>query len=89
MDQSEARALLATHLASYRRQSYGELVALIGNPRVAEIAGPSGVPYQIEVEVRWDSPSERTDVRVLGGIDDGRFSGALSPVSDSFIRSPG
>jgi len=28
-------------------------------------------------------------VRVLGGIDDGRFSGALSPVSDSFIRSPG
>jgi len=47
MDQSEARALLATHLASYRRQSYGELVALIGNPQVAEIAGPSGVPYQI------------------------------------------
>lgn len=89
MDQSEARVLLATHLASLRQRSYAELVALIGGLRVVEVSGPSGVQYQIEVEVRWDSPVDRTNVRVMGGIDDGSVRGALSPVNDSFIRTPG
>jgi hypothetical protein len=89
MDRGEARTVLAAHLGSFRRRSYADLVALIGDVRVAEISGPSGATYQIEVEVRWDSPSDQTNIRVLGGIDDGRFLSALTPLNDSFIVSPG
>ena len=88
MDRSEARTVLANHLASFRQRSYADLVALIGDVSVAEISGPSGAEYQIEIEVRWDSPGERTNIRVLGAIDDGRFLSALSPLGDSFILSP-
>jgi len=87
MDRSEARTVLSNHLALFRKRSYADLVALIGDVHVAEISGPSGAEYQIEVEVRWDSPGDRT-VRVLGAIDDGRFLSALTPLTDSFILSP-
>lgn len=54
MDDEEARALLRDHLEGYRRRAYGDLVALLGKPQVAELRGASGVTYQIEVEVHWD-----------------------------------
>ena len=41
--------------------------------------------YQIELEVVWDSPREKTDIRVVGAIDDGRLPGAMTPVTDSFM----
>ena len=88
MDRNEARTVLATHLASFRRRSYADLVTLIGDVQVAEISGPSGAQYQIEVEVMWDSPDQRTNIRVLGAIDDGRFLSSLTPLGDSFILSP-
>jgi hypothetical protein len=88
MDKNEARAILATHLDSFRARRYDELVALIGDVQVAEVVGRSGTEYQIEVEVRWDSPREKTDVRVLGAIDDGHLPGAIIPLCESFIVSP-
>ena len=85
MDRDEARTVLAAHLEPLRRRSYGELIGQMGDIQVAEVVGPSGTAYQIEVEVIWDSPREKTDVRVLGAIDDGRLPGSLSPVHDSFV----
>jgi len=88
MDRSEAQAILTAHLEPYRRRSYGSLVALMGDVHVTEVVGPSGVEYQIEVEVVWDSAREKASVRVLGAIDDGHLRGSVVPVSDSFIVAP-
>jgi hypothetical protein len=57
----------------------------MGDVHVAVIAGPSGVEYQIEVEVIWDSPRQQTDLRVLGAIDDGRLLASLSPLTEDFL----
>ena len=88
MDKSEARAILAQQLAIYRGYSFGDLTKLIGTNSLLEICGPSGAEYQIEIEVMWDSPRHKTDILVMGAIDDGRLPGALSPLCDSFILAP-
>jgi len=88
MDRGEARAVLTIYLGSFRERSYGDLLSLIGAVQVAQVRGPSGADYQIEVDVSWDSPREKTNVRVWGTIDGGRLPGALVPVSESFIVAP-
>ena len=88
MDKTEARAVLTHQLASYRVRAYAELVKLVGTNSTLEIRGPSGAEYQIEIDVLWDSPRDRADVRVIGAIDDGRLPGALLPMCDSFIMTP-
>jgi hypothetical protein len=65
------------------------LVGLMGDVHGAEVRGPSGTAYQVEVEVVWDSPRERTDVRVVGAIDDGRLPASLAPTTHDFIVVPG
>ena len=88
MDRSEAQAILTAHLEQYRRRSYSDLVALMGDVHVTRVVGPSGVEYQIELEVAWDSPREKASVRVLGAIDDGCLPGSMVPVGESFIVAP-
>jgi hypothetical protein len=88
MDRNEARTILAAHLDQFRRRSYADLLALMGDVHVTEVASLSGATYQIELEVVWDSPREKAAIVVLGAIDDGRLPGALVPVSDSFIVAP-
>lgn len=88
MDRGEARTLLAANLEPFQRRSYADLVTLMGDIHLTEVAGPSGTEYQIELEVMWDSPREKTNIRVLGAIDDGRLPGAMAPVADSFIVAP-
>jgi hypothetical protein len=88
MNRTEAKALLAAHLDQFRQRTYAELKALMGDVHVTEVAGPSGAEYQIELEVIWDGLREKTNIMVMGVIDDGRLPGSLTPVSDSFIVSP-
>ena len=88
MDRTEARAVLAQQLASYRGRAYGDLVKLVGTNSAVEVRGPSGAEYQIEIDVMWDSPRDKVDVRVMGAIDDGRLPGALLTLCDSFIVTP-
>jgi hypothetical protein len=88
MDETEARAVLTEQLGTYRARSYADLARMVGTNSVVEARGGSGAEYQIEVAVTWDSPRERVNVRVTGGVDDGRFSSALVPVCDSFILAP-
>ena len=89
MDKTEAHTILAEHLSSYRVLAYADLVKLVGTNSVVQVLGPSGTEYQIEIEVMWDSLRDRVDVLVIGAIDDGRLPGAISPLSDSFIITPG
>jgi hypothetical protein len=88
MDKVEAKSVLAAEMAKYRARTYRDLAAMVGGDFVSEASGQSGVKYQIEINVMWDFSKEKVDVRVLGGIDDGRFWTACCPLSDSFIVAP-
>lgn len=85
MDDTEARALLQSELASWRAKSYVELSALVGESRHFDRVGPSAVKYQLEIEVMWDGEPDR-DIRVMGSIDD-RGWRAFAPLTESFILS--
>ncbi len=87
MNKQEARALLADKLTDYRKLPYADLVAKIDDDDYLTVVGQSGTEYQIEVQFFWDSQPDG-DLRVFGGIDDGRFLAALAPLCDSFIVSP-
>ncbi len=86
MDNQEARAVLAEHLARYRELSYAELEARLGEVDAFEAVAPSGNEYQLEFEVFWDD-KPRGDLRVMGGVDDGGWR-AFAPLTDDFIMSP-
>ena len=87
MDKAEARALLAVELGRFRAMAYGELVSLIGAVQVVQVAGPSSTRYTVEVDVFWDD-RPGGNLRVIGGIDDGGFRAALTPLGDDFILTP-
>jgi hypothetical protein len=82
---AEARQLLAAKLAELRRRSYSDLLRLM-EPEGLEVAGPSGVTYQLEVEAFWDDEPQR-NLRVLASIDDGGWR-AFHPLTDDFIVAP-
>lgn len=86
MDNTEAKALLASELRKYRSRSYGELRERIGSQDDFVAAAPSGRQYQIEVDFFWDD-RPNGDIRVMGCIDDGGWR-AMLPLTDSFILSP-
>ena len=77
MNREEAGKILSAHLQSFRLRSYTDLLSLMGDVQVAEVLGPSGAEYQIEIDVMWDSPREKTNILVSGIIDDGRFLAAI------------
>ena len=87
MDKQEALAVLKRQLAEYRRLSYAELAARIGHDEQCEVIGPSGTDYQIEVQFLWDGQPDG-NIRVFGGIDDGRMLAAFRPVCSSIIMTP-
>ena len=88
MDKAEAGALLTRELAAYRGRVFAELKGMIGENKVLELRGQSGTGYTIEVEVFWDDPDAKVNLRVLGSIDDGRLPGAMFPLCESFIVAP-
>jgi len=86
MDKREAKAVLAEFLQQFRRRSYEELRQLLGSQTTDEATGPSGVKYQLEVEVFWDN-KPNGNLRVLGAVDDGGWR-AFMPITDDFIIAP-
>ena len=87
MNTQEATAVLQSHLAPYRRESYTALQRLLGAPETADVHGPSGTSYQIEVQAAWDDRPGGT-LRVVGGIDDRGWRG-FAPMMESFVVAPG
>jgi hypothetical protein len=59
---------------------------LISRPEVKSISTESGVNYQIELNVFWDSQPEK-DLRIMGSIDDGGWR-AFLPLTESLIMKP-
>jgi hypothetical protein len=86
MNKQEALELLADKLAEYRRLSYADLVAKLGDVDCFEVTGQAGAEYQIEIQFYWDGKADG-DLRVMGGIDDGGWR-AFAPLCDDFIISP-
>ena len=86
MDSGEAATVLHDHLQQYRRSSYPDLVALLDIPQVAELRGPSGATYQLEVVVHWDDAPGGA-LRIIGAIDDGGWRACL-PLTEGFTIAP-
>ena len=86
MNKAEAKSLLSQELSRYRELPYAELFSLIDHSETVERTAPSGVTYQLEMQVFVDDISRQT-LHVLGSIDDGGWR-ALSPLSDDFILAP-
>ena len=86
MDKKEALTVLERKLAVYRKLSYTELAARIGDDEQFEVTRPSGIEYQIEIQFLWDG-QPNGNIRVFGGIDDGGLR-AFVPLIDDFIMSP-
>ena len=85
MDDEDARRILLQELAHFRGEPYGELAMRIGQIQTKEIDAPSGVTYQIEIQIIWDDKTTG-DARVMGCIDDGGLR-AFFPLTDSFIMN--
>ncbi len=86
MNEIEAKSILEQELSRYRECSYSELLSLVDRSETVERASPSGVIYQIEMQVFFDDESQRT-LRIMGAIDD-RGWRALKPMCDDFIMAP-
>ena len=85
-DRAEAAAILDAHAQLYRAQGHARLLARLDQPGCLEVSGPSGVRYQLEVEVVWEH-RRRGSLRVLLSIDGGPISPCF-PLCQSFIIEP-
>ena len=86
MNNDEARALLEAEMAGLRSETYSALVQRMSESVLTcQRTGPSGTNYQLEVQVLWDDRSGG-NIRVIGSIDDGRWT-AFVPLSSDFIKS--
>ncbi len=89
MDKPEALKILQSEFIKLRTKSFAELTAMLGQTMVYKVPGPSGVDYQVDVQVFWDNPRQPGgNIRVLVAIDDGGFISSLNPLSMDFIMSP-
>jgi hypothetical protein len=86
MDREEALSLLDAKLDGYRKLTYDQLAARVGDEEFPEVTGPSGAEYQIEIQIIWDG-KPGGDVRVLAAIDDGGWR-AFMPLSADLLVTP-
>ncbi|HEX9274285.1 MAG TPA: hypothetical protein VGA01_18975 [Candidatus Binatia bacterium] len=70
----------------FAARPYNKLVELISRLEVKNILSESGVSYQIELNIFWDSVPEKK-LRIMGSIDDGGWR-AFVPLIESLIMKP-
>ncbi len=78
--------MLSQELSRYRERPYAELFPFIDSGETFERIAPSGVTYQIQIQIVVDDAKRQT-LRVAGAVDDGGWR-ALSPLCDDFILAP-
>ena len=86
MNKDEAKTILERELSRYRGLAYSELLFLAGGSETFARPAPSGVTYQVEMQVFFDDEAGR-NLRVAGAIDDGGRR-AFVPLCDDFIMAP-
>ena len=86
VDTNEACSVLRAHLTRYEECSYPELRELLGRVEHADVAGPSGMVYRIDVHAIW-SDREGGDLWVMARIEDPDRP-ASRPLTDSFLMRP-
>lgn len=85
MDRQEAGAIADAIVAELRSVPYDTLTErLLGEVETREVAGPSGVTYQVEIQGMWDT-GQPGPLRVIVGVDDGTLRGAFRPVDRDFL----
>ena len=86
MNKIEAKGIIKNKINEFREKPYSELIEMIDSePVVYEIEARSGALYQIEFQSFWDD-KPNDDVRVIGSIDNGKWS-AFKPLSEDFIKN--
>lgn len=73
MDKQEAINLLNRELGRYSQMPHSELQKFIDEDCSYTVKGVSGNTYQVKINVLWDHVKEKSDIRIIGSIDDGRF----------------
>ena len=86
MDSQEAIAVLRENLNEYRRLTYSDLQAKVGEDRHFQIVAPSGTEYQVEVQVFWESDPGGS-LMVVGSVDDGGLR-AFMPLCETLVVEP-
>jgi hypothetical protein len=88
VDKVEAQTLIDEQIASYRARSYEDLSTLVGQTIAFQKIAPSGIEYNIEVMVMWDSLPKGGNLRVMVAVDDARWPSWFLPMSNDFILAP-
>jgi hypothetical protein len=71
VNKKEARRIALTRIEELRRMSWDDLrERYLRKSEMVEVTAPSGVVYQVETEVFWDS-RRRGDLRVIVAVDVG------------------
>ena len=83
-NREEATALLKEHLEQFRDMPFDQIRANLSDEtqQCVTVRGSSGEEYQIEVDAIW----EEDQLRLLGGIDDGRLR-AIFPLCEEISIS--
>jgi hypothetical protein len=81
-----SKKLITQELNAFATRRYDELVALIGHDDVKILKGWSGITYQIETSVFWESQPDGS-LRIVASIDDGGWQ-AFVPLTYSAIMKP-
>ncbi len=87
MNKDQLRRLLAAEMKALKSLSYEELFTKLEKVETKEF-GEKEDFHQIEIQVFFDDPSEKKNLRVLVAIDDGSLRKAIFPLSNDFIMTP-
>jgi hypothetical protein len=95
MTKDEMRAVLAGHLAKFRRWGYAELkshVNVQGHLETFEESAPDGTEYSVTFDILWDDKA-KGNIRVMGDLSRnmpllGFIPIYIPDVCDGFIMTP-
>jgi hypothetical protein len=87
MNEQEAKGLLDAEIGRLRGLPYGELLELF-EVQAFQTLGASGAVYNIELQAFWDDRRSKTNIRVMGSIDDAHGLRLFKPLTSSFIHGP-
>jgi hypothetical protein len=89
-NREEAKKIVESVVKKYESLAYAELKAWVKEKRIEtkEVAGDSGVEYQVELEAMWDDKPNGA-IRFSGSIYDDSSSRILkikTPISYDFLK---